>query len=111
MTHSFPGLPSPPQTPCYSVQHYGPRNVTVTVQWGYPEFDGGAPVNNYTISGDSFVTTTSQINQTTLILPYSVRQNIGVTATNCDGTSETATFTYFEGEANVSHELWRLFHH
>lgn len=81
--------------------HYGPRNVTITVHWGYPVFDGGAPVDNYTVSGTSLMTTTSQVNETTLILPYSVRQNIGVAATNCNGTGGTATLTYFEGETNT----------
>ena len=89
--------PSPPQNPGYHVQHYGPHNVTVTVQWGYPEFDGGVPVDNYTISGTNIMTTTSQINETTLTLPYNARQTIEVAATNCIGTRGPATFTYFEG--------------
>ena len=93
-----PGLPpSPPQNLGYHVQHYGPHNVTVTVQWGYPEFDGGVPVNNYTISGTNIMTITSQINETTLTLPYNARQTIEVAATNCIGTSGTAMLTYFEG--------------
>ena len=90
-------LPSPPQNPGYHVQYYGPHNVTVTVQWGYPEFDGGVPVDNYTISGANTTTTTSQINETTLTLPYNARQTIEVAATNCIGTSRTAMLTYFEG--------------
>ena len=93
----FLGRPSPPRSPSYSVLHYGPHNVTVTVQWGYPESDGGAPVDNYTISGTNLMTTTSQVNQTVLTLPYSISENIAVAATNCNGTSETTTFTYFEG--------------
>ena len=93
-----PGLPpSPPRNPGYHVQHYGPHNVTVTVQWGYPEFDGGVSVDNYTINGTNVMTTTSQINETTLSLPYNARQTIEVAATNCIGTSRTAMFTYFEG--------------
>ena len=101
----YPGLPpSPPQNPSYHVQHYGPHNVTVTVQWGYPEFDGGVPVDNYTISGTNIMTTTSQINETTLTLPYNVRQTIEVAATNCNGTSGTAMLTYFEGR-------WCDYHH
>ena len=93
-----PGLPpSPPQNPGYHVQHYGPHNVTVTVQWGYPEFDGGVPVYNYTISGTNIMTNTSQINETTLTLPYNARQTIEVAATNCVGISGTAMFIYFEG--------------
>ena len=91
--------PSPPQNPGYHVQHYGPHNVTVTVQWGYPEFDGGVPVDNYTISGANIMTTTSRINETTLSLPYNARQTIEVAATNCIRTSRTATFTYFKGRA------------
>ena len=43
------------------------------------------------------MTTTSQINETTLTLPYNARQTIKVAATNCIQTSGTATFTYFEG--------------
>ena len=93
----YPDLPSAPQNPGYHVQHYGPHNVTVTVQWGYPEFDGGVPVNNYTISGTNIMTTTSQINETTLTLPYNARQTIEVAATNCIGTSGMALLTYFEG--------------
>ena len=94
----YPGQPpSPPQNTGYHVQHYGPHNVTVTVQWGYPEFDGGVPVDNYTISGTNIITTTSQINETTLTLPYNARQTIEVAATNCNGTSRSAMFVYFEG--------------
>ena len=99
----YPGLPSSPQNPGYHVQHYGPHNVTVTVQWGYPEFDGGVPVNNYTISGTNIMTTTSQINETTLTLPYNARQTLGVAATNCNGTSGIATFTYIEGSVYGSY--------
>ena len=86
----YPGLPpSSPQNPGYHVQRYGPHNVTVTVQWRYPEFDGGVPVDNYTISGTSIMTTTSQINKTTLTLPYNANQTIEIAASNCIGTSRT----------------------
>ena len=94
------GLPSPPQNSGYHVRHYGPHNVTVTVQWGYPEFDGGVPVDNYTISGTNIMTISSQINETTLTLPYNASQSIEVAATNCNGTSGTAIFIYFESEYN-----------
>ena len=55
-------------------------------------------MDNYTINGTNIMITTSQINETTLTLPYNARQTIEVTATNCNGTSGTAIFTYFEGE-------------
>ena len=54
-------------------------------------------MDNYTISGTSIMTTTSLVNETTLILPYNARQTIEVAATNCIGTSEPAVFRYFEG--------------
>ena len=54
-------------------------------------------MDNYTISGTNIMTTTSQINKTTLTLPYNARQALDVAATNCIGTSGPATFTYFEG--------------
>ena len=57
-------------------------------------------MDNYTISGTNIMTTTSQINETTLTLPYNVNQTIEVAATNCNGTSGTAMFTYFEGRYN-----------
>ena len=62
--------------------------------------DGGVPVDNYTISGTTIMTITSQINETTLTLPYNARQTIEVAATNCIGTSRTAMLTYFEGRAS-----------
>ena len=58
-------------------------------------------MDNYTISVTNIMITTSQINETTLTLPYNARQTIEVAATNCIGTSGTAMFTYFEGEVMV----------
>ena len=58
-------------------------------------------MDNYTISGTNIMTTTSQINETTLTLPYNARQTIEVAATNCIGTSGPATFTYFEGRSII----------
>ena len=58
-------------------------------------------MDNYTISGTNIMTTTSQINETALSLPYNARQTIEVAATNCIGTSGIAMFTYFEGRAIV----------
>ena len=57
-------------------------------------------MNNYTISGTNIMTTTSLVNETTLTLPYNVRQTIEVAAANCIGTSGTAMLTYFEGRAS-----------
>ena len=51
------------------------------------------------------MTTTSQINETTLTLPYNARQTIEVAATNCIGTSRTAMLAYFEGRASGIYSL------
>ena len=58
-------------------------------------------MDNYTISGINIMITTSQINETTLTVPYNARQTIEVAATNCIGTSRTAMFTYSEGGVMV----------
>ena len=47
------------------------------------------------------MTTTSQINETTLTLPYNARQTIEVAATNCIGTSGPTILTYFEGRVAI----------
>ena len=57
-------------------------------------------MDNYTINGTNIMTTSSQINETTLTLPYNARQTIEVAAINCIGTSGMAMFTYFESEYN-----------
>ena len=54
-------------------------------------------MDNYTISGANIMTTTSQINETTLTLPYNASQTVEVATTNCNGTSGPAMLTYFEG--------------
>ena len=46
-------------------------------------------MDNYTISGTNIITTTSQINETTLTLPYNANLTIEITASNCIGTSRT----------------------
>ena len=65
-------------------------------------------MDNYTISGTNIMTTTSQINETTLTLPYNARQTIEVAAKNCNGTSGTVMFNYFEGGDSVSSSFCML---
>ena len=92
--HSSPaGLPSPPRTPSYTVQQYGRDNVTLTLQWQPPQYDGGAPVN-YTItvsSGLSPVTTSGT--SVTVTVPYNVNHTVSIVATNCNGNSSVAMVT------------------
>ena len=83
-------LPSPPRTLSSTVQEYGRDNVTLTVQWQPPQYDGGAPVN-YTINvspGVSTVTTSGT--SVPVTVPYNVIHSVSIVATNCIGSSSAA---------------------
>ena len=89
------GLPSSPQNPTTTVQ-YGPQNITVVVQWGYPQSDGGAPVDNYTVTlvGPVLLSTTSVKENTTFTLAYNEEYTVSIVsivATNCAGTGGTVS--------------------
>ena len=87
------GLPSPPWTPSSTVQQYGKDNVTLTVQWQPPQYDGEAPVN-YTITvspGLSPVTTSGT--SVAVTVPYNVIHTVSIVATNCNGSSSAAMVT------------------
>ena len=87
------GLPSPAWAPSYTVQQYGRDNVTLTVQWQPPQYDGGAPVT-YTITispGLSPVTTSGT--SVPVTVPYNVIHTVSIVATNCNGSSSAAMET------------------
>ena len=87
------GLPSPPQTPSYTVQQYGRDSVTLTVQWQPPQYNGGALVN-YTITvspGLSPVTTSET--SVPVTVPYNVIHTVSIVATNCNGSSSAVMET------------------
>ena len=87
------GLPSPPRTPSYTVQQYGWDNVTLTVQWQPPQYDGGAPVN-YTITVSPGVGTfTTSGTSVPVTVPYNVIHTVSIVATNCNGSSGVAMET------------------
>ena len=89
--------PSPPRIPSSTVQQYDQNNVTLTVQWQPPQYDGGAPVN-YTITvspglspGLSPVTTSGT--SVPVTVPYNVTHTVSIVATNCIGNSSAANDT------------------
>ena len=96
-----PGLPSPPQSPNTSTVQIGPNNITVVVQWSYPQNDGGAPVDNYTVTlvgpgAVHFSTTTSVQPVATFTLALNEKYTVSIAATNCAGTGGTVSL-------NISH--------
>ena len=100
-SHIPSGLPSFPGSPTTTVQ-YGPQNITVVVQWGYPQNDGGAPVVNYTVTlvGPGAVrlsSTTSAQENTTFTLAYNEEYTVSIAATNCVGTGGTVSLNISEG--------------
>ena len=90
--HILSGLPSPPQSPNTSTVQVGPDNITVVVQWCYPQSDGGAPVLNYTVTlvgsgqGPVHVSITTTVQPVaTFTLAY-LEYTVSIAATNCAGT-------------------------
>jgi len=99
--YSLPGLPSLPQNPTPNVL-YGPQNITIVVQWDYPQSDGGTPADNYTVSliGPGTVhnsTTTSFQAMTIFILDYNEEYTVNIAATNCAGTGGVVSLNISEG--------------
>ena len=97
----LPGLPSPPQSPTTTVQN-GSDNITVVVQWGYPLSDGGAPVDNYTVTlvgpGAVHLSTTTVVQQrATFTLAYNEEYTVSIAATNCVGTGRMVSLNISEG--------------
>ena len=88
-----PGLPSSPRTPSYMVHQYGRDNVTLTLQWQPPQYDGGAPVS-YTITVSPGVSTVlTSGTSVPVTVPYNVRHTVSIVATNCNGSSSAVMVT------------------
>ena len=105
--HVLSGLPSPPQNPVTTV-HYDTQNTTVVVQWSYPRSDGGAPVDNYTVTlvGPQAVhlsATTSIQPVATFTLAYNKEYTVSISATNCAGTGRTVSPNISQSEGEHTH--------
>ena len=102
------GLPSPPQSPNTSTVQIGPDNITVVVQWSYPQSDGGAPVDNYTVtligSGAVHLSTTTTVQPVaTFTLAYNEEYTVSIAATNCVGTGGTVSLNISQSEGEHTH--------
>ena len=96
------GLPSSPQSPTIIVQ-FSPQNITVLVQWGYPQNDGEATVDNYTVTlvgpGAVHLSTTTVVHRrATFTLAYNEEYTVSIAATNCVGTGGTVSLNISEGK-------------
>ena len=81
------GPPSPPHTLTSAVQQYGQDNVTLTLQWQPPQYDGGNSVS-YTITvSPGFSPVTTSGTNVTVTVPYNVMHTVSIVATNCNGNS------------------------
>ena len=87
------GLPSPPRTPSSTVQQYGQHNVTHTVQWQPPQYDGGAPVNYAITVSPGFSPVTTSETSVPVTVPYNLIHTVSIVATNCNGSSSTVMVT------------------
>ena len=89
--------------PNISTVRIGPNNITVVVQWGYPQSDGGAPVDNYTFNlveprAVCFSTITSVQPMANFTLSYNEEYTVSIAATNCVGTGGTVSLNISESE-------------
>ena len=73
--------------------------MTLSVQWQPPVYDGGAPVDNYTITvtpgGSTHTIPGMSINRT---LSYNMTHSISIVATNCNGSSSDVVVTITIGK-------------
>ena len=106
--HVPTGLPSTPQSPNTSTVQTGPDNITVVVQWSYPQNDGGAPVDNYTVTlvgpGAVHLSTTTSVQPVAIFtLALNEKYIVSVAATNCAGTGGTVSLNISQSEGEHTH--------
>ena len=75
---------------------------------GYPQSDGGAPADNYTVTlvGPGAVrlsTTTSVQPVATFTLAYNEEYTISIAAINCTGTDGTVLLNISQSEGECTH--------
>ena len=91
------GIPSPPLGFRHTVESSSPDDVVVSVEWDSPSNNGGADIDNYTVTispeaqlSDTVVSTTT----VTATVSYNVTYMVDVVATNCAGNSAHPTYSF-----------------
>ena len=97
------GPPSSPVNVASSVQQYGRSNVSIILQWDPPVDSGGTSVDNYTITvtGPTMQELTSLGPTASTTVVYIEMYTVNVRASNCVGSSGSATANIFEGKNHV----------
>lgn len=85
------------------MQQYGRSNVSIILQWAPPVDSGGTSVNNYTItvSGPTMQELISLGPTANITVVYNEMYTVNVRASNCVGSSGSATANIFEGKDHV----------
>ena len=99
----FLAVPLSPVNVTSSVQQYGRSNVSIILQWDPPVDSGGTSVDNYTITvtGPTMQELTSLGPTATITVVYNEMYNVNVRASDCVGSSGSATANVFEGKDHV----------
>ena len=97
------GPQSSPVNVTSSVQQYGRSNVSIILQWDPPVDSGGTSVDNYTITvtGPTMEALTSLGPTATITVVYNEMYTVNVRASNCVGSSGSATANISEGKNHV----------
>ena len=97
------GPPSSPVNLTSSVQQYARINVSIILQWNPPVDSGSTSVDNYTITvtGPTIQELTSLRPTANITVVYNEMYTVNVRASNCVGSSTSATASIFQGKDHV----------
>ena len=97
------GPPLSPVNVTSFVQQYGRNNVSIILRWDPAVDSGGTSVDNYTVTvtGPTMQELTSLGPTATITVVYNEMYTVNVRASNCVGSSGSATANISEGKDHV----------